>query len=59
MAAYQTVEIENGNWNVFSLVTGETVQVVSTKAEAVALIALMNRHHHQVMSAFKSFLGAA
>lgn len=58
MATYQTVELENGAWNVFSLVTGETVKIVPTKAEAVSLVALMNNHHNQVMGAFKSLLGA-
>lgn len=54
--AYQTVELANGTWSVFSLVTGEQVSVVGTKADAVALVGVMNRQHNQVMDAFASLL---
>lgn len=54
MQAYQTVELADGRWDVFSTVTGERVKIVETKAEAVALVGLMNRHNSQVLGAIAS-----
>lgn len=55
--AYQTVELADGTWSVFSLVTGEQVGVVATKADAIRHVSMMNRHHNQVLDVIGSLLG--
>ncbi len=56
MQVYQTVELADGTWDIFSLVTGERVTIAATKTEAVALVAAMNQHSNRVMEVFADIM---
>lgn len=39
---YQTVELQDGTWDVFCLQTGRSIEICQTKAAAVRAVAIRN-----------------